>query len=184
MNIINQYTKGLLLAFAVISSAALTSCKDEPYKYESTDGQPTIKYIRCMSSEVHTWSDAADTQYTDGQLVTSANPGSTLAIIGENLRSIYEIWFNDQKAALNQSTLTDNALFVTIPGKVPTAVTDKIYFVTTSRDTVAYDFKVVISAPVINTLANEYAKVSRLSSLLLLSIHLPTSMPRQEPLRL
>ena len=165
MNIINQYTKGLLLAFAVISSAALTSCKDEPYKYESTDGQPTIKYIRCMSSEVHTWSDAADTQYTDGQLVTSANPGSTLAIIGENLRSIYEIWFNDQKAALNQSTLTDNALFVTIPGKVPTAVTDKIYFVTTSRDTVAYDFKVVISAPVINTLANEYAKAGTTQTL-------------------
>ena len=157
MNIINHYTKGLLLAIAVISSVTLTSCKDEPDKYESTDGQPTIKYIRCMSSEVHTWSDAADTQYTDGQLVTSANPGSTLAIIGENLRSIYEIWFNDQKAALNQSTLTDYALFVTIPGKVPSAVTDKIYFVTTSRDTVTYDFKVVISAPVINTLANEYA---------------------------
>ena len=139
MNIINHYTKGLLLAIAVISSMTLTSCKDEPDKFEPTDGYPTIKYIRCMSSEVHRWDDSADTQYTDGLLVTSASPGSTLAIIGDNLRSIYEIWFNDQKAALNQSTLTDNSLFVTIPGKVPGKVTDKIYFVTTSRDTVEYD---------------------------------------------
>ena len=132
MNFINHYTKGLLLAVAVISSMTLTSCKDEPDKYESTDGQPTIKYIRCMSSEVHRWDDDPDTQYTDGLLVTSASPGSTLAIIGDNLRSIYEVWFNDQKAALNQSTLADNALFVTIPGKVPGMVTDKIYFVTTN----------------------------------------------------
>ena len=55
MNFINHYTKGLLLAVAVISSMTLTSCKDEPDKYKSTDGHPTIKYIRCMSSEVHRW---------------------------------------------------------------------------------------------------------------------------------
>ena len=165
MNIINHYTKGLLLAIAVISSMTLTSCKDEPDKFEPTDGYPTIKYIRCMSSEVHRCADAADTQYTDGLLVTSASPGSTLAIIGDNLRSIYEIWFNDQKAALNQSTLTDNSLFVTIPGKVPGKVTDKIYFVTTSRDTVEYDFKVVIAAPVVNSMVNEYAKVGTTQTL-------------------
>jgi IPT/TIG domain. len=69
-----------------------------------------------------------------GQLVTSASPGSTLAIIGDNLRSVYEIWFNDLRASLNQSTLTDNSLFVTIPGKVPGEVTDKIYFITTRSE--------------------------------------------------
>jgi len=158
MNIINQYTKGLLFAVATLSSVALTSCEDEPDKFESTDGKPTIKYIRCMSSEVHSWKDEPGTLYTDGQLVTSASPGNSLAIIGENLRSIYEIWFNDQKASLNQSTLTDNALFVTVPGTVPGVVSNKIYFVTTSRDTVAYDFKVVIAAPIINSMPNEYAK--------------------------
>ena len=144
MNRIKQYSKGLLLAVAAISTMALTSCKDEPDKFEPTDGKPTVKYIRCMSSEIHNWDDEPDTQYTDGQLVTSASPGSTLAIIGDNLRSVYEIWFNDLRASLNQSTLTDNTLFVTIPGKVPGEVTDKIYFVTTSKDTVAYDFKVII----------------------------------------
>ncbi len=157
MNIFKQYTKGLLLAVAALSTMALTSCKDEPDKYESTDGTPTIKYIRCMSSEIHNWNDDPDTQYTDGQLVTSANPGSSLAIIGENLRSIIEIWFNDQKATLNQSTITDNALFVSVPGNVPATVSDKIYFITTAKDTVKYDFKVIISSPVIRSMPNEYA---------------------------
>ena len=157
MNIISQYIKGLLLAVAALSTVALTSCKDEPDKYEPTDGKPTIKYIRCMSTEVHNWDDDPNMNYTDGQLVTSASPGSTLAIIGENLRSVYEVWFNDLQASLNQSTLTDNAMFVSVPGKVPSLVTDKIYFVTTSKDTVTYDFNVVISAPVVNSMPNEYA---------------------------
>jgi hypothetical protein len=158
MNIIHHYTKGLLWAVAALSTVALASCKDEPDKFESTGGKPTIKYIRCMSSEIHNWDDPEGTLYTDGQLVTSANPGSTLAVIGENLRSVYEIWFNDKRASVNQSTLTDNALFVTIPAGVPNEVSDKIYFITTSKDTVTYDFKVIIAAPVINSMPNEYAK--------------------------
>ena len=158
MNIINQYTKGLMLAVAALGITALTSCKDEPDKYESTDGKPTIKYIRCLSSEIHNWDDDPGTQYTDGQLVNSANPGSALVIIGDNLRSVNEIWFNDQKATLNQSTITDNTLFVSVPGNVPTEVSDKIFFVTTGKDTVTYDFKVLISSPVINSMPNEYAK--------------------------
>ena len=158
MSIINHYTKVLLLAMVAISTVAFTSCKDEPDKFEPTGGKPTIKYIRCLSSEIHDWRDEPGTVYTDGQLVTSASPGNALAIIGENMRSVYEVWFNDQKAALNQSTLTDNTLFVSIPGNVPGVVTDKIYFITTGKDTVAYDFKVIISAPVVNAMPNEYAK--------------------------
>ena len=143
----------------------LTSCKDEPDKFESTSGKPTIKYIRCMSSEIQKWDDAPGTLYTNGQLVTSANPGSSLAIIGENLRSIYEVWFNDKRASLNQSTLTDNSLFVTVPAGVPNEVSDKIYFITTEKDTITYDFKVIISAPVINSIPNEYAEAGSAQTL-------------------
>lgn len=165
MNIINQYTKGLLLAVAALSTVALTSCKDEPDKFEPTGGKPTIKYIRCMTTEIQNWDDDPETVYTNGQLVTSASPGNALAIIGENLRSVYEVWFNDQKASLNQSTLTDNALFVTVPGKVPGEVSDKIYFITTGKDTVTYDFKVIIAAPVINSMPNEYAAAGAIQTL-------------------
>lgn len=165
MKLNNKYIKGLLIAVAAFSSVALTSCEDEPDKFEPASGKPTIKYIRCMSTEIHNWDDDPNMQYTDGQLVTSASPGNTLAIIGENMRSVYEVWFNDLQASLNQSSLTDNTLFVTVPSRVPGEVTDKIYFVTTSKDTVAYDFKVIISAPIINSMANEYAKAGTIQSL-------------------
>lgn len=161
----NKIFKGLMLAVAAFGITALTSCKDEPDKFESTGGTPTIKYIRGMSSEIQKWNDEPGTLYTNGQLVTSAYPGSTLAVIGDNLRSVYEVWFNDQKASLNQSTLTDNALFVTVPGKVPGEVTDKIYFITTGSDTVTYDFKVIISAPSVSSMANEYAKAGSTQTL-------------------
>ena len=66
MNIINQYTKGLMLAVAAIGITALTSCKDEPDRYEPTGGKPTIKYIRSMSSEIQKWDDEPGTLYTNG----------------------------------------------------------------------------------------------------------------------
>jgi hypothetical protein len=74
MNRIKQYSKGLLLAVAAISTMALTSCKDEPDKFEPTDGKPTIKYIRCMSSEIHNWDDEPDTQYTDWSIGNQRKP--------------------------------------------------------------------------------------------------------------
>ena len=67
MNRIKQYSKGLLLAVAAISTMALTSCKDEPDKFEPTDGKPTVKYIRCMSSEIHNW------EFTDGTILQTHN---------------------------------------------------------------------------------------------------------------
>jgi hypothetical protein len=96
--------------------------------------------------------------YTNGELVLEASPQSTLALVGSNLRSVYELYFNDRKAVLNTSYITDNTLIVDVPKDVPIMVTDKIYMVTQSKDTVTYDFHVVIPAPVITSMSCEYAK--------------------------
>ena len=72
---------------------------------------------------------------------------STVCVVGENLRSVTELFFNDQPAVLNTSYMTDHTLIVTVPNEIPDLVTDKIYFVTQSKDTVAYDFHVIIPAP-------------------------------------
>ncbi|MBO6188646.1 MAG: hypothetical protein J6O23_09095 [Prevotella sp.] len=156
---IARYYKGLGLMVAATAGLMLTSCKDEPDKYEVAGGLPTVNYIRCMSSEVKGNNDAADTHYTTGELVESASPQSTLALIGSNLRSVYEIWFNDKKAILNTSYITDNTLLVDVPKSVPRKVTDKIYLVTQAKDTVKVDFKVVIPAPDIKTMTCEYAAI-------------------------
>ena len=158
MNKMKQYTKGLLLAALTMTGFALTSCEDQPDKYEVAGGKPTVNYIRCLSSEVHNNNDAADMKYTNGELVEEASPQSTLALVGSNLRSVYEIYFNDKKAVLNNSYITDNALIVDVPKDVPVQVTDKIYLITKSKDTVDVDFHVVIPAPSVTTMSCEYAQ--------------------------
>ena len=83
---------------------------------------------------------------------------STICIVGENLRSVTGLLFNDQQAVLNTSYITDNTLIVTVPNEIPGKVTDKIYFATNSKDTVSYDFHVVIPGPVVASMSNEWAE--------------------------
>lgn len=158
MNIHKLY-KGVCFSVLATAALSLTACKDEPDKFELADGKPTITYIRCLSSEVKGTNDAADTHYTNGELVTSASPQSTLCFVGSNLRSVLEIWFNDKQAILNTSYITDNALIVDVPRSVPKTVTDKIYFITKDKDTVTVDFKVIIPAPEIKQMSCEYAAI-------------------------
>ena len=158
MNKMKTYTKGLLFASLAVAGLTLSSCKDQPDKYEVADGKPTVNYVRCLSTEVHNNNDAADMHYTNGEMVLEASPQSTLALVGENLRSVYELYFNDRKAVLNTSYITDNTLIVDVPKDVPIMVTDKIYMITQSKDTVTYDFHVVIPSPVVTAMSCEYAK--------------------------
>ena len=123
------------------------SCCDEPDKYETTDGVPTIRYIRNLGTEITTSTDPSDKVLTNGQLVESASPEATLCIVGENLRSIVELYFNDKPATLNSSYITDNTMIVVVPKEVPTAVTNLITMKTADGQEVTHPFKVVISAP-------------------------------------
>ena len=86
-----KYIKGLVIVGAVLSGVMMTSCEDEPDKYEISDGLPTVNYIRMTDPEV------ADS------LITGAYMSNTICLVGENLRSVYELYFNDQKAILNTS---------------------------------------------------------------------------------
>lgn len=156
--------KIVFLSLAVVAMG-LSSCKDEPDKYEVADGLPSVKYVRCLGSEIKSYNDAPDTHYTNGELVTEASPQSILCLVGDNLRSVYEIYFNDKQGILNSSYITDNTLIVQIPRSVPDLVTDKIYMVTQSKDTVTYDFHVIISAPQINGMGNEYAQIGSTQTL-------------------
>lgn len=159
MNKINQYTKELLFAALAVAGLSLTSCKDQPDAYKVADGTPSINYVRCLSTEITSTRDAEDMHYTVGELVESASPQNTLCLVGENLRSVYELYFNDQKAVLNTSYITDNTLIVDVPKSVPKEVTDKIYMVTRDGQTVDYDFTIDIPAPNISEMSCEYAAI-------------------------
>jgi hypothetical protein len=128
----------ILPVLLFFSSLIFTSCEEEtPGKYEMTDGVPTIYYVRYQDA------DLAE------QLLDGAYMNENIVIIGDNLTSVQEVWFNNIKARLNINLITKNTLFVTVPKDLPSVRTDKIYFVNSKKDTLAYDFQVKIPAPVL-----------------------------------
>lgn len=155
MKLSHKYFKvALSLVLSIAFAGMFASCDDQPDEYEPTKGNPTIKYVRS------TLPQASDS------LLTSAYMESVVCIVGDNLRSIHEIWFNDQKAALNTSYMTDHTVIVAIPGVIPQEVTNKIYFHTTSGNVVDFDFNVLVPQPVISSMSNEWAKAGDEASLI------------------
>lgn len=158
MKFFRYNNKSLIAALVAVLGISVVACDDYPDEYKVAGGLPSVDYIRCLTSEIETSTDTEDTEYTNGQFVTSATPQAILCLVGENLRSVYELYFNDQAAVLNTSYITDNTLIVQIPRTIPEEVSDKIYMVTSDKDTVTYDFEVVIPAPVVSSMSCEYAQ--------------------------
>ena len=73
----NKHINKILVLSLAVATMGLTSCKDEPDKYEISGGKPVVNYIRCLSSEVVGNQDDETTKYTNGELVESADPAST-----------------------------------------------------------------------------------------------------------
>ena len=124
----NKIFKGLSLVMVACAMLAVTSCEDEPDKYEISDGTPTIRYIRPVNVE------SADS------LLTGAYMDNNICIVGENLRSITKMFFNDQEAKLVPSLITDNTMIVTVPGKIPGEVFNKIFMINNANDTTTGSF--------------------------------------------
>lgn len=143
---LNKIFSWLVVALMAVSATMVTSCKDQPDKFELTDGVPTVNYIRMP------YLSQADS------LIDKASLSSIICLVGNNLTSIKELYFNDQKAQLNTSYITDHTLIVKIPADIPAEVTDKIYMVTKNGEKVDYDFHVVVPAPSPSSMSCEYAK--------------------------
>jgi hypothetical protein len=139
-------SKALLACLLLPTAFTFTACqKEESGKYEMTDGVPVVYYVRPPSAK------AADS------LLISAYTGSAICIVGDNLTSIKELYFNDLKAALNINFITKNTLLVNVPRDIPSEVTNKIYMVTGAGQRVDYDFKVMMPPPGIKRIKCEQA---------------------------
>ncbi|MDR0960943.1 MAG: glycan-binding surface protein [Mediterranea sp.] len=122
----------------VALTVTLTSCNDYTGKYEMTDGLPVVYYVR-----------PTDAALADS-LLTGAFMGSSICLVGDNLTSIQEIYFNDQKATLNINFITKNTLIVNVPQTLPVDKTDQIKMITSQKDTIPYDFVTQIPNPVLS----------------------------------
>lgn len=148
-----KYMNWLMTAALVVAGIVFASCEDEPDKFELAGGKPTVKYVRMPSAS------AADS------LVTGAYMDATICLVGENLKSIKEMYFNDQKAILNTSFMTEHTLLVDVPGNIPSDVSNKIFMVTSGNDTVDYDFKVLVPGPTVTSMKCEWAKPGELTDI-------------------
>lgn len=146
-NNIKTTRKIVPLLLAVCALLIIPACNDYPDAYKATSGVPTIDYVRLPAAS------------SGDSLVTHAFMGTTIAVMGSNLTSVNEVWFNNQKAILNTSLMTSTTIILTIPTVIPSKVTNKIYFVTTAGDTVTSNFAVDVPAPVISSMKCEQVPV-------------------------
>src|SRR5690606_7918068 len=93
--------------------SSVNACKDDTAMFDPEDGTPTIRYVRVPDENV---SDS---------LLTSAFLGNSIAIIGENMKSVSETWFNDQKAVLDRRFMKDDVIIVSVPKGIPEHDTGK-----------------------------------------------------------
>lgn len=143
MRTISKYINAI--AAAALVTAGFSSCDkvDYPDRYEVADGKPTVYSVRYADRDIN---------------ITSAYMDEVVCLLGKNLRSITELWFNDQEAILNTSYITDNTLMVSVPKNMPAVQTDSLYMITKSKDTVAFYFKVLPPVPKVNSMTNEWAE--------------------------
>lgn len=138
MKAMNKYI-GVLVGLAFLSSC--TSI-DYPDRYKETTGVPTVHFVRYADKDV---------------VITQAAMEETICIVGENLTSIHDIYFNDQPAILNTSFITAHTLMVQVPKNLPTVQDDKMHLVTRDSSVVLYDFKVLPPVPKVEAMSCEWA---------------------------
>ena len=135
--------KRYIINIMLIAAAALgfASCEDYPDAFVLADGKPTVNYVRYADRDV---------------LIEQAYMGEVVCFVGENLCSVRELFFNDQKAVLNTSFMTENTLVAAVPGNLPKVKTDKVYMITKGEDTLSVDFKVMMPAPQLKSMSCEF----------------------------
>jgi Surface glycan-binding protein B xyloglucan binding domain len=133
--------KNLLILFIMVLTAGLfTACKKDD------TGTPRIKYVRITKPE------------SSDSLLVGAGQGQLIAIMGENLENTVEVWFNDQKANLTPTYITNTSILVRVPNPIPVDISNKLKLVFKNGSVLLYDFVVEISAPDITSMDCEFVK--------------------------
>lgn len=136
----NRVSASMLVLATIFTGLFLQSCEDN-----DEQPAPEIIYIR-----------KTDPVKSDS-LVAHAFMGDNIAIIGRNLGNVDEIWFNDQRAALNPNLVTETSIIVQVPEIIPAEVTNKMTLINSDKvNKLLYDFGVDVPAPLVDRMVCEY----------------------------
>ncbi len=149
-NILKHRFGLLAMLFLAVLSITFTSCKDDD---DEGYGTPEITGVRTCDPE------KADS------LFDKAGCGSVIAIIGNNLSDVRNVYINDQSVSFNSTMNTSHSLIVTIPTEekgfklsaFDSSLKDEIR-VETSHGTAVYQFKVLAPYPVMSRIAALYPR--------------------------
>lgn len=140
-----------VLLLTLLTTFSVASCQDD----EDGGGAPVIHYVRVTDPAL------ADSTFTD------AYPGTMIAIIGENLGGVQEIYINGYSVSFNPTYVTSHSIILTIPS-VDEENPDAFQLVGTNPDlpseirvvtnhgTATYAFHILSPAPYITRLAVDY----------------------------
>lgn len=150
-----QKYNSIVRLFAVAAIAAgsfgFQACEDDPDKYEVAGGSPEIIFVRKTTNP--------------DSLITAASMGERIALVGNNLRSITRLFFNDREAVLNSSLITDHALITSVPRDLANNPTDLIYMINSAGDTTTYPFSVVVPGPILANMDLEMVKPGEVAAI-------------------
>ncbi len=136
-----------LLAACVAMTWIYTSCS------EDNELSPRIRYVRVTAPE------------KSDSLIAAAFQGALVAIIGENLGDVREVWFNDLKASLTPTNITNRTIITSVPTKVPLVITNKMTLVFGNGKTLEYPFTTAISEPEITAMVCEFVPVGQVATI-------------------
>lgn len=132
----------ILILANLFAGFLFQSCEDDDAI--GSGETPLVRYVR-----------VTDPLKSDS-LLTHAFMGNTVAIIGEKLGDVVEVWFNDQSAILNTSFITNTCIIATIPNEIPETVTNEIKLVTRGKIESTHPFGVDVPAPFVNSMLCEH----------------------------
>lgn len=127
------------LMMLIATASIITSCKKD-----SSDPIPVINYIRVTSPE------------SSDSLLTSANQGQLIAIMGTNLQNAREIWFNDKQSRITPTYISSTTILVSVPSKAPDSIINTLTIVFANGYKLKHPFTVDISKPLLSSMVCEF----------------------------
>jgi hypothetical protein len=133
-----SYSHSIFLLAIVSLSIIVSNCSKEE------KAKPFINYIRVTNP------GSADS------LIASASQGQMIAIMGGNLASVNQVWFNDQKSSLLPTLVTNTTIITRVPSQIPSSINNKLKLIFANGDSLLYDFSVDINKPLVDHVRSEY----------------------------